>query len=111
MNSYENFNFTARSPIYSHLNATLQGSATIHVFNANKMLENEFHQFQDQNTSSAYLFICASRWFAFWLDVVCLLFIAFVTYSFLLFGNCKSIPSVHLLSFKKFFFFSYKFIS
>lgn len=78
-----------RSPIYSHVNATLQGSATIRAFNANKILESEFHGFQDHNSSSWYLFICASRWFAFWLDMVCLIFVAVVTYSFLILENCE----------------------
>lgn len=69
------------------MNATLQGLPTIRAFNANTFLEKEFHEFQDFNTSCWYLFICASRWFALWLDIVCLMFIAFVTYSFLFFGD------------------------
>lgn len=81
--------FLGRSPIFSHVNATLQGSTTVHAFNAANILENEFHQFQDHNTSSFYLFTCASRWFALSLDVVSLLFSVFVTYSFLLFEDCK----------------------
>lgn len=74
------------------MNATLQGLASVRAFNAADMLEKEFHEFQDHNTSSWYMFICASRWFALWLDMVCLLFIAFVTYSFLLLGDGKSKP-------------------
>lgn len=76
-----------RSPVFSHMNATLQGSATVRAFNAETMLENEFHVFQDHNTSCWYLFTCASRWYAFWLDMVCLIFIAVIVYSFLIFGN------------------------
>lgn len=71
------------------MNATLQGLSTVRVFNANKILENEFHEFQDQNTSSFYLYLCATRCFALWLDIVCLAYIAFVTYSFLFFGDGK----------------------
>lgn len=73
------------------MNASLQGLSTIRAFNAAEMLEKEFHEFQDHNTSACYLFQCASRWFAVWLDVVCLLFITFVTYSFLILKDCKSI--------------------
>lgn len=87
---------SGRSPIFSHMNATLQGLATIRAFNADKVLEKEFHEFQDHNTSCWYLFICASRWFALWLDLVCLLFIAFVTYSFLIFANGNQISLSHI---------------
>lgn len=80
-----------RSPVYSHVNATLQGSSTVRAFNASKMLEAEFHEFQDHNTSCAFLFSCASRWFSQWMDVVCILYVAFVTYSFLVLEDCKSI--------------------
>lgn len=79
-----------RSPIFSHMNATLQGLVTVRASNAATILEKEFHEFQDYNTSCWYLYMCASRWFALCLDVVCILFIAIVTYSFLSMGNGKN---------------------
>ncbi|XP_031635556.1 multidrug resistance-associated protein 4-like [Contarinia nasturtii] len=85
--SFKRIEALSRSPIFSHMNATLQGLSTVRAFNASKILEKEFHEFQDYNTSCWYLFICSSRWFALWLDVVCLLFVTFVTYSFLLLSN------------------------
>lgn len=81
------FEIKGRSPVYSHMNATMQGLSTVRAFHANKILEKEFHEFQDRNTSSLYLFLSASRWFALWTDIVCLLYISFVTYSFLVFGD------------------------
>ncbi|XP_055326333.1 ATP-binding cassette sub-family C member 4-like [Sitodiplosis mosellana] len=86
----------SRSPIFSHVNATIQGSSTVRAFNAEKFLENEFHEFQDFNTSCWYLFIGASRWFAFWLDLVCLLYVIVVTYSFLLFSSAEDSGKVGL---------------
>lgn len=71
------------------MNASLQGSATIRAFNASGVLEKEFHEFQDHNTSTFYLYISATRWFAVSLDLLCLAFIAIVTYSFLLMEDCK----------------------
>lgn len=91
---------SGRSPIYSHMNATLQGLSTVRVFNANKILENEFHEFQDQNTSSFFLFLCATRCFALWLDIVCLAYIAFVTYSFLFLGDGKQLNSIENVGFR-----------
>lgn len=78
----------AYSPIFSHLCATLQGLPTVRAFNAGKMLEKEFHDFQNHGTACTYLFLCASTWFSLWMDVICLLFITSVTYSFLIL-NCK----------------------
>lgn len=72
------------------MNATLQGLPTVRAFFANKMLEKEFHHFQDCNTSPWYLYVCATRSFALWLDVICLVFIAVVTYSFLFLGDGKN---------------------
>lgn len=92
--------FVGRSPIFSHVNATLQGSATVHAFNAGEILEKEFHEFQDHNTSSFYLFTCASRWFALSVDGVSLIFSIFVTYSFLILGDCKWIHLFKLWQFQ-----------
>lgn len=65
------------------MNATLQGLSTVRAFDAQDALEGEFHVHQDLNTSAWYLFICSTRWFALWLDLVCLLYIGTVTFSFL----------------------------
>lgn len=81
--------WTGCSPILSHVNATLQGLASVHTSNAQQFLEEEFHEFQDHNVSSWYLSMCAQRWFGFWLDFVSLMFVASVVYSFLLLENGK----------------------
>lgn len=78
-----------RSPIFSHVNATLQGLTTVHACNASKMLEQEFHAFQDHNTSCTFLANSSSQWFAVSLDVISFLFSTFVTYSFLILPSCK----------------------
>ena len=79
----------ARSPIFSHTNATLQGLSTIRAFKAENVLEKEFNAHQDLNTSAWYMYITTTRAFAFWLDIVCVLYIAAVTMSFLFLGNGK----------------------
>ncbi|XP_053685764.1 probable multidrug resistance-associated protein lethal(2)03659 [Sabethes cyaneus] len=72
-----------RSPIFSHANASFQGLTTIRAFGAEKILANEFDQHQDLNTSAWYLFLATTRAFALWLELVCVLYIAVVTFSFL----------------------------
>lgn len=82
---------SARSPIFSHMNATLQGLSTVRGFKAEAILEKEFHEHQDHNTSAWYLFMSATRGFAVWLDMICVVYIGFVTYSFLLFAIGKKL--------------------
>ncbi|KAK4880755.1 hypothetical protein RN001_008901 [Aquatica leii] len=72
-----------RSPVFAYLNASLQGLTTIRAFGAESILEKEFDNHQDLHSSAWYLFISTSRAFGFWLDLVCVLYIASVTVSFL----------------------------
>lgn len=79
--------FTARSPIFSHTNATLQGMSTIRVFNAQQALANEFDAHQDLNTSASYLFLSSTRAFALWLELTCVVYMGTVLLSFLIVGS------------------------
>ncbi|EAT35435.1 AAEL012386-PA [Aedes aegypti] len=72
-----------RSPIYAHLNATLQGLSTIRAFGAQTALRREFNHHLDVNTSAWFIFATTTRAFALWLDFVCVIYIAMVTLSFL----------------------------
>ncbi|CAH0722626.1 unnamed protein product, partial [Brenthis ino] len=76
-----------RSPVFSHLNASLQGITTIRAFGAQEALIREFDNHQDLHSSAWYLFIASSRAFGFWLDLVCVVYIGVVTLSFLVFGQ------------------------
>ncbi|XP_043286728.1 probable multidrug resistance-associated protein lethal(2)03659 [Venturia canescens] len=76
-----------RSPVFAHLNATLQGLATIRSFDAGEVLTKEFDHHQDLHSSAWYIFIVSSRAFGFWLDIFCLVYIALVTLSFLVLDN------------------------
>ncbi|XP_058800223.1 ATP-binding cassette sub-family C member 4-like [Phymastichus coffea] len=72
-----------RSPVFTHLNATLNGITTIRAYQAEKILKTEFDKLQDMHTSSWYMFIATSTAFGFSLDVFCFLFTGLVTFSFL----------------------------
>ncbi|KAM7361614.1 putative multidrug resistance-associated protein lethal(2)03659 [Cochliomyia hominivorax] len=74
-----------RSPIYSHLAASLTGLSTIRAFGAQRVLINEFDNHQDLHSSAFYLFISTSRAFGYWLDCFCVIFIAIITLSFFVF--------------------------
>ncbi|XP_011494146.1 PREDICTED: multidrug resistance-associated protein 4-like [Ceratosolen solmsi marchali] len=73
-----------RSPVFTHLNATLNGLTTIRAYKAEKILKKEFDKFQDIHTSSWYMFIATSTAFGFSLDIFCFIFTTLVTFSFLL---------------------------
>ncbi|XP_063224304.1 ATP-binding cassette sub-family C member 4-like [Bacillus rossius redtenbacheri] len=76
-----------RSPVFSHLNASLQGLSTIRAFGAQRILQEEFDNHQDLHSSAFFLFQASGRAFGLYLDVVCHLFIACVTLSFLVMGR------------------------
>ncbi|XP_016964680.2 probable multidrug resistance-associated protein lethal(2)03659 [Drosophila biarmipes] len=74
-----------RSPVYSHLAASLSGLSTIRAFEAQSTLELEFDKLQDVHSSTLFMFITTSRAFGYWLDCVCVLYIAIITLSFFVF--------------------------
>lgn len=76
-----------RSPVFAHLNASLQGLTTIRAFEAEQTLINEFDALQDLHSVTWFLFISTSRAFGYWLDLICVIYIALVTLSFLFLGD------------------------
>ncbi|KAF5283707.1 hypothetical protein FQR65_LT13742 [Abscondita terminalis] len=72
-----------RSPVFAYMNASLQGLTTIRAYGAESILEAEFDNHQDLHSSAWYLYLTTSRAFGCWLDLVCVVYIAIVTISFL----------------------------
>ncbi|KYM85733.1 hypothetical protein ALC53_04514 [Atta colombica] len=79
-----------RSPVFTHLNATLNGLTTIRAYCAQDILKREFDKLQDVHTSTAYMYVVTSTAFGFTLDVFCFFFTSFVTFSFLLLNQSFS---------------------
>ncbi|XP_050309948.1 ATP-binding cassette sub-family C member 4-like [Anthonomus grandis grandis] len=71
----------ARSPVFAHLNATLQGLETIRINHAEKLLVKEFDHLQDLHSSAWFMFLHTSRAFSQWLDWITALFTGCVTYT------------------------------
>uniref|UniRef100_A0A4D5R9Z5 ABC protein, subfamily ABCC n=1 Tax=Scolopendra viridis TaxID=118503 RepID=A0A4D5R9Z5_SCOVI len=59
-----------RSPIYSHVNATIQGLATVHAYQKESEFIETFMTHMDNNTSPFFLFNCGMRWLALRLDLL-----------------------------------------
>ncbi|EDW56607.1 probable multidrug resistance-associated protein lethal(2)03659 [Drosophila sechellia] len=72
-----------RSPIYSHTNQTFHGHSTIRSMDAMPQLEQTFHGHQNTNSSALFLYVSANRAFSFWTDLICVVYILAVTFSFL----------------------------
>ncbi|XP_017022566.1 probable multidrug resistance-associated protein lethal(2)03659 [Drosophila kikkawai] len=75
----------ARSPVYSHLASSLSGLTTIRAFQAQRIMEAEFDGYQDTHSSAFYMFLSTSRAYAYWLDFLCVIYIAVTTLSFFTF--------------------------
>ncbi|KAH8232361.1 hypothetical protein KR032_004783 [Drosophila birchii] len=68
----------ARSPIYSHLGATISGLPTIRALGAQKELIAEFDNLQDLHSSGYYTFLATNRAFGYYLDCFCTLYIVII---------------------------------
>ncbi|CAG0881128.1 unnamed protein product [Darwinula stevensoni] len=76
-----------RSPVFSHLSASLNGLATIRASHAENIFIKEFDNHQDLHTSSWFLFLSGTRWFGIWLDWLIVVYLAATTYSFMAIGQ------------------------
>ncbi|KAJ7381467.1 hypothetical protein OS493_001605 [Desmophyllum pertusum] len=59
-----------RSPIYSHLTATVQGLSTLHAYNKMPEFNADFKNYLDKNTRPFFMFFCSQRWLAVRLDML-----------------------------------------
>ncbi|KAJ8933696.1 hypothetical protein NQ314_013862 [Rhamnusium bicolor] len=73
-----------KSPVFSHVSSSLNGITTIRASKAEEILINEFDDHQDIHTSAWYLTITCIVAFGLWLDIVCVIFVACVTFSFII---------------------------
>ncbi|GBP56375.1 Probable multidrug resistance-associated protein lethal(2)03659 [Eumeta japonica] len=74
---------TTRSPVFSHMSATLNGISTIRSAGAQQRLIKEFDHFQDVHTSTWSSYLASGVTLGFWLDFICVLYLAIVIVAFL----------------------------
>lgn len=66
----------------------IDGLTTIRAFKAEKLLfRDQFCKLQDINTCSYFLYISTKRAFAFWIDILCVFYIAVVMFSLIILGD------------------------
>ncbi|XP_072948487.1 probable multidrug resistance-associated protein lethal(2)03659 [Epargyreus clarus] len=78
----------ARSQSLNHAAATVSGLTTIRsTGEQQRTLAREFDKLQDLHSSAWTLVLTTNRGFGFWMDMVCCLYLACVTFSFFLFAS------------------------
>lgn len=83
--------------MFSHLNATIQGITTIRAFKAENLMIKEFDESQDLNSSAWLLFAACGRAFAYYVEIMCTIYLAVIIYIFLLFKDMSSVGDVALI--------------
>lgn len=80
----------AKSPVFSHLTATLLGISTIRSRGLQPHLAKEFDMLQDVHSGTWQLAVSANTALGLWLDCVSTAFVACVTYSFIVIYDGKT---------------------
>ena len=82
----------AKSPVFSHLNASLNGLTTIRSCGPaiGSRLVSEFDRYQDEHSGAWFLTIATSTAFGMFLDLLLVVFNAVVAYSFVLLNGGRS---------------------
>ncbi|OXA58099.1 Multidrug resistance-associated protein 4 [Folsomia candida] len=79
-----------KSPVFTHVAASLQGLTTIRALGAEEKLIKQFDQKQDVHTATWFAFISTTRCFAVWAETVAIIFLTAVTFSFILLADDDS---------------------
>lgn len=79
-----------RSPVFTHLNATLQGLTTIRAFKQHEIVQKEFDKHQDYHSSAWFMFISTSQAFGFFLNICSYIFNTIVIFSLMTLAECTS---------------------
>ncbi|XP_047031198.1 ATP-binding cassette subfamily C member 4-like [Helicoverpa zea] len=74
---------TTRSPVFSHVSATMSGLNTVRACGAQEMLRDQFDDKQDVHTAAWYLTIVTNTAFSIWLSLICAVYVVIVAYTFL----------------------------
>ncbi|KAJ8713564.1 hypothetical protein PYW07_013934 [Mythimna separata] len=73
----------SRSPVFSHVTATMSGLSTVRACQAEELLKVQFDEKQDVHTAAWYLTLVTNTAFAIWLSLMCSMYVVVVAYTFL----------------------------
>ncbi|KAI4458499.1 atp-binding cassette sub-family c [Holotrichia oblita] len=77
----------AKSPVLSHLSATLNGIVTIRATKSEGVLKDGFDHHQNVHTSAWYLTIVCMTAVGLWLDILCVLFLVCIVFGFVIMAD------------------------
>ena len=60
----------SRSPVFSHISASVQGLSTLHAYGKTEEFSEIFEALLDKNTLPFFIYYCSFRWLAVRLDVI-----------------------------------------
>ena len=72
--------YVARSPLYSHISATIQGLLTIRTYKEEDEFMKKLHFYMNEHGKSWHAKISTSRWFGLRLDLIGQIFITSVIF-------------------------------
>ncbi|XP_011504959.1 PREDICTED: multidrug resistance-associated protein 4-like [Ceratosolen solmsi marchali] len=75
----------AKSPVFSHVNSSFAGVLTIRSCHAESIICKEFDDYQDNHTVAASISQYVLIAYSLWLDLMTLIFMTLLTYSFIVF--------------------------
>lgn len=80
---------TAKSPLFSHVNSTLNGLPTIRGSGAGTviMMQKQFDSLQDYHSGACYLVLATAAIFALVLDLITCIFVACVCFSLIIIND------------------------
>ena len=91
----------ARSPVFSHLSATLQGLHTIRAYRAQEQFRDIFDWHLDLHSRAWFLFLCTNRWLGIIADLISWMFVVGVAFTCILAADSKYL---YLFTFTLFYF-------
>ncbi|KAM3966704.1 ATP-binding cassette sub-family C member 4-like [Aphomia sociella] len=83
----------SRSPVFSHVSASMAGLATVRACGAQEMLQRQFDDKQDVHTAAWYLTLATNAAFSIWLSIVSASYVIIASYTFLLMDGNSNFKS------------------
>ncbi|KAG1681720.1 Multidrug resistance-associated protein 4 [Nymphon striatum] len=83
-----------KSPVFTHVSITLDGLSTIRAYGALDRFRKKFHNLQDLNMASYYMYYSIQRWFALYSEFIGSLMLCFVTIIPVLYHRALSASSI-----------------
>nr|CAI5863362.1 unnamed protein product [Callosobruchus analis] len=75
---------TTKSPVFTHVSSTISGLVTIRTCQIENTLIQQFEDHQDVNTSAWWMIGALQAGLGIWIDAICVLFIACISFTFII---------------------------